>query len=103
MHADISPDDLSSLSHEILQILPRGLDGKLISALHGRRARYSHYRQTSSCWEEQHRSGPGSFGLLQWPYQSFRGLEGHRIVQSLLGPEPVSNVLNDIGDMLPLG
>ena len=35
MHADISPDDLSSLSHEILQILPRSLDGKLSSALYG--------------------------------------------------------------------
>ena len=39
MHTNISPDDLSSLSHEILQILPRGLDGKLISALCGERGR----------------------------------------------------------------
>ena len=38
MHADISPNDLSSLSHKILQILPRGLDGKLLSALCGERA-----------------------------------------------------------------
>jgi hypothetical protein len=37
VHADISPDDLSSLSHKILQILPRGLDGELISALYGER------------------------------------------------------------------